>query len=175
MNSFTKNWKFSEKHMDQIKAILRQLAMHIVKIEVATPDEDMQTATDLKIKITAGDVAVRVRRPNCAFRDITIRSINKGNRTEIHKLRDGYGDWYLYAWTDESGICEWVLYDIHKMRESGILDQKRSTIPNGDGTGFYSYSINELSHIGAVIEHHNNTPPMLQPTLFDPPAPDWEY
>ena len=76
-----------------------------------------------------------------------------GHKTEIHKLRDGYGDWYLYAWESEGNrITEYALIDIHKARH--LFTQDRNVIPNTDNkTGFYSYSIEELAKCGALIAY----------------------
>lgn len=72
-DDFRINWNWQLQLMDDIKEILRGQAMHIVDIEVATPEEDMKQATDMKTKITAGDVAVRIRR-DIKWRELTIRA-----------------------------------------------------------------------------------------------------
>ena len=91
MNEFDKNWDWQLNLMDDIKEILRKQAMYIVDIQIANEEDDMKYSTDLKIKITAGDVAVRIRR-DTSFRDFTIRAKNGNSKTEIHKLREGYCD-----------------------------------------------------------------------------------
>jgi len=151
--NFKDNWNYAERKMEQVKVILKSNAMHIVSIEVATPEEDMKQSTDLKIKVTAGDIAVRVRRPYRDFRDLTIRAYNKGSKTEVHKIREGFGDWYLYAWESEGGkLAEWILVDIDKMRESGLIYQDKEIRMNKDGyTGFVNFSLQELDSINAII------------------------
>jgi len=154
--TFETNWNFSEKYIHNIAEILRANAMHIVDIEVATPEDDMKHATDLKITIKGGDIAVRIRRSKWSYRDITIRAYKNGNRTEIDKLRDGYGDWYLYAWeaSDQNSLAEWVLIDINKARE--LFLQERPIKMNNDQTsGFIAYSIDEFKNINAVVEHRS--------------------
>jgi hypothetical protein len=150
--TFQSNWDWHLEYIEQVKEILKNQAMHIVKIEVATPEEDMKQSTDLKIKITAGDVAVRTRRDNCKYRDLTIRAKNGNSKTEIHKLREGYGDWYLYGWTSKNTISEWILVDLNIMRDYHIFDENRWIHMNTDGyTGFYSYSISELERYNAIV------------------------
>lgn len=153
VSAFKKDYSYSASMIGQVCEILKQNAMHIIKIEIATPDEDMKRSTDLKATVTGGSVAVRTRRPYRTFRDLTIRAHKNGNKTEIHKLREGYGDWYLYAWENEFGILsEWILVDINKMRSSGLLYESRPIQPNKDGvTGFISYSIEELKRCGALV------------------------
>ena len=152
--TFKDNWEFQEKYIDVIRNILKDNAMYIVDVEVSTPEEDMKEATDLKIKITAGDVAVRIRRGICGFRDFTVRGYCDGNRTEIDKLQDGYGDWYLYAWENNTrnGIDEWVLINLNKARP--LFYDKRKVKMNTDGrTGFLTYSINELVEYGCIVSY----------------------
>ena len=152
-NAFKENWDFSEKHMPLIKQVLKNNAMYIVKIEIATPEDDMKHSTDLKIHVSSGDVAVRIRRAYMNFRDLTIRAKNGNAKTEIHKLREGYADWYLYLWTGADDlIADWILVDIQKMREAGLLNENRYIKMNKDGyTGFVAYGIKELESIGALI------------------------
>lgn len=150
-NSFKYNWDWQLQHIEQIKQILKKQAMHIVKIEIASPENDMQHATDLEIQIKGGSVAVRIRR-DIPYRDITIRAKNGNSNTEIHKLREGYADWYLYAWTIENKIVEWALLDINIMRLNKLFDETRPIIMNKDGyTGFVTYSLPELNKIGAIV------------------------
>lgn len=152
MSDFEKNWKFSESYMDVIKSILRDNSANIVNIEIAEPEDDMKRSTDLNIKITSGCVAVRIRRANQKYRDLTIRALNGRAKTEIHKLREGFADWYLYLWTDENGVCDWILVDINKMRAAGLLNTSRAIILNKDGyTGFCTYTILELESAKALV------------------------
>ena len=157
--TFQKNFEWQGKFIDEIKRILKSQAMHIVNIEIATPEEDMKKSTDYKIKITSGDVAVRLRRAYYSFRDLTIRAINGNSKTEIHKLREGYADWYLYGWTNDCYISEWMLLDINKMREHDAFSESRPIIMNNDNyTGFVTYSIPELEEMDAVVTKQINIP-----------------
>lgn len=153
MNDFKNNWAFSETHMPEIKDILKRNAMHIVNIVVAEPEDDIKHSTDLKIKITSGDVAVRIRRANKDFRDLTIRAKNGNSKTEIHKIREGFADWYLYLWTNDlNRVCDWILVNVGIMRSCDMFSDKRKIIMNKDGyTGFVAYSINELDKCGALV------------------------
>jgi hypothetical protein len=151
---FKQNWTFSEKYMPQVKQILSKHAGKFLQIEVATMEEDMTLAFDLNIIAhTKNKISVRIRRAEVKFRDITIRSLNGVYDTEIHKLRKGYGDWYLYAWEGSDGrITEYALIDIHKARQ--LFMEDRNTIPNTDGkTGFYCYSLAELAVCGALVAY----------------------
>lgn len=150
-NSFKYNWDWQLQHIEQIKQILKKQAMHIVKVEIASPENDMRHATDLEIQIKGGSVAVRIRR-DIPYRDITIRAKNGNSKTEIHKLREGYADWYLYAWTTKNKITDWVLVDLATMRQKNCFDADRQIIMNKDNyTGFITYGLRELANINAVV------------------------
>jgi len=150
--TFQVNWDWQMTYMDDVREILKSQSMNIVNVEIATPEEDMKQCTDMKIVITAGDVAVRIRRDDCRYRDLTIRAYNRGYDTEIHKLRNGYGDWYLYAWTSNNSIAEWMLVDINILRDNGCFSETRHITMNKDGiTGFISFSIPELEYWNALV------------------------
>lgn len=148
---FNKNWDWQLQYIEQVKEIIRSQATHIVNIEIASAENDMEHATDLEVRVTGGNIAVRIRR-DIPWRDLTIRAKNGNARTEIHKLRDGYADWYLYAWTTENNISDWLLIDLNAMRSKGCFDESRPVIMNKDGyTGFVKYSLPELKSYNAIV------------------------
>lgn len=143
----------SDKYLDSFKDILERNSMHFLSMEISSDIKDTQEATDMVIKIEGGDVALRVREPSCVYRDLTIRSRSKwGGRTEIVKLKEGFGDWYLYGWGDGiNHVREYILVDLHKVREFNLLDVARREISNGDGTKFISIPIGELQMYGCLV------------------------
>ena len=110
---------------------------------------------ELSFKINSGDIAVRIRR-DTNFRDITIRAFNNGHKTELDKIREGYCDWYLYIWTQNNRIVEWIFLDVNLIRASGLFNNDRKVTMNKDNcTGFIIYTIYELSNInGAIVAHY---------------------
>jgi len=154
MTNYATDREWSDKYLPQVSEILRANAMHIVKVAIADNDVDCREATDMTVDVTGGQVAVRVRRPYMHYRDLTIRSWRaSGAKTEIHKLRDGFGDWYLYGWTNgQNQIGEWILVDLDKVREAGLLDSPRKEIPNSDRrTRFVAIGIPELERSGCIV------------------------
>lgn len=142
---------FADAFEPQIKEILRQNAMYIIDICASDENADRKQATDLIVKTIGGSVAVRVRR-NTAFRDLTIRSYRDGRKTELHKLREGFADWYLYAWSSGNTIVEYILVNVNRMRQEGLLDSPRKETPNKDGhTRFVDFPIAELREAGCII------------------------
>lgn len=157
-NNFKGNWGFQEQYLDQVKKIIKDNAMHIIDIEISTPQEDMEKAVDMKVTANRGHVAVRIRRAHQKFRDITIRSANKGHITEIHKIIEGYADYYLYCWENKNctAIGDWVLIDINKCRDvffDGFMEKEETY--NKDGvTAFIAFGIHEFVDKNAVIDYH---------------------
>lgn len=137
----------------QVEGIIRYNIGRLVDIRLAPYADDAKKATDLVISIDSGTVALRVRDAGCPFRDFTIRSsVPSGKQTELHKLREGYGRWYLYCWRTRSGVIrDWILVDMDKMRASGLLYRERQDIKNPDGTCFRVFTIDELRKNDCIV------------------------
>jgi len=126
--------------MHAIVDVLKQNAMHLLSVQVASEQRDLKKATDLVITIEGGDVAVRIRRPGFRgkYRDLTIRSWRHSQATtELEKIRGGFCDWYLYGWSDgKDGLDDWFLVDLKQLRACGLLNDPPFKL-NPDGrTGF---------------------------------------
>lgn len=152
------NFDFEKQTRKQVLEILRRHAADVVQFEIATDEQDQKQATDFVVKTTIGRIAVRVRR--CIpYRDLTIRTrAMYGGRTEIDKLRDGWGDMFLYCWQDNSNnLSEYMLVDIHAMRQAGMLERSYmehlTEIPNNDGTWFCPFSFDSLYEAGCIKVH----------------------
>lgn len=138
-------------YLDSFKEILKRNSMHFLSLEVSDDEKDTQEATDMIIKIEGGDVALRVRDANKHFRDFTIRSRSKnGGKTEIDKIKEGFGDWYLYGWGNNGYVKEYILVDLGKVRDFNLL-KGRKEIPNYDGTRFINIQIGELQMCGCLV------------------------
>jgi len=46
----------------------------------------------------------------------------------------------------------WNFIIRHYFKTSGLPNSEKSTIPNGDGTGFFAYSIDELRESGCLVD-----------------------
>ena len=153
-SDFQRDYDWQDTRIPLIIDILRQNAMYLLSVKVASQDKDTKQATDLLISVDGGDVSVRLRRPGCRFRDLTIRSYrSNGHRTEIDKIREGFARWYLYCWMDDPWtIGDWLLVDLDELRESGLLDDDRPIKVNPGGrTGFKRYNPRELDNEGCVL------------------------
>lgn len=149
---YADNRAFADSYEETLREIVQNNVGAIAAVEVSGRVADMRAGADFRIIMRSGrDVLSRVRR-DVRYRDFTIRAFAGGSRTELDKLRDGYGGWYVYAWTDESGtICDWILVDLDHLRDSGELDKDRPVKRNRDGrTGFISIPIEDLRRADAV-------------------------
>ena len=147
-----KGW--ADNYFTSIRNVIYKVTCQIVKIEVAPDQEDKENATDYKITLETGNIACRVRRPSCKYRDLTIRATRtSGSKTELEKIREGYARWYLYAWAKDGNTFDaWIFVDLDKLRESGLLEQKHGVISNPDGkTGFIALSLNDLFLNNCII------------------------
>lgn len=144
--------EYKQETIQEIKRILLKHSDIFIDINFSTEIEDTKFATDFVVRILNKDISVRIRKSDCEFRDFTIRAMTKyGGKTEIHKIKEGYGDIYLYSWQNENReIREYIIVDINKLRNSGLLND-RKTIPNIDGTGFISIEIDELEEEDCLL------------------------
>ena len=192
VDSFKENWEFQLQYKAQVKAILVQLALkhpyiffNVAAVEDATIEQDTKEATDMVVKIE-GMAAIQCRTRDLETmakshvenkRDLTIRSHIQAQRTELEKMREGHGDYFIYAWVVDSAktIAEWIFVDLGKMRQTGVLDNPTGrNIPNKDGrTWFHAYSMKRLMENDCIIDHncehcrrYEKTADLLQPQLF---------
>jgi len=144
---------FSDKYISQAFDILRSLPANLfVDFEEASFKADTKEATDV-IAIANGRyrIPMRFRRSHKAYRDLTIRSSRPtGIRTELQKIKGGFGDYYFYGWTEGDTVIEWMLVDLDKLRASGLLEKSRKEIRSPDGTYFIAINRNELEEHACI-------------------------
>lgn len=154
VRTFAGDFKWQEKYYPQIERILKMNASKIVKVSIADNDADTKEATDFVVTLKSGRIAVRIRKDiGDKYHDLTIRSKRRsGAETELHKIKKGYADFYLYIWTNAEVITDWWLVDINRLRTSGLLDIPRHETWNRDGgSAFIALVDTELERIGALV------------------------
>ena len=117
-----KGWKDDKRWSDRfIPEIKRTLGEHL--IGEPPVEEDQERNTDLMVlKMDAVRVACRVRKFQYIRgygHQFTIRAGRpSGNKTELTKIIEGWGDYFFYAFSDpqEKEICQWVLGDLKAFR-----------------------------------------------------------
>src|SRR3990167_1331220 len=149
---------WANQHLEAIRLVMKQVAQHVIEIVPATTAQDQHEATDYVVKVTSGDVAVRIRRQRYAdlFGDVTLRLWrSSGAKTEVEKLKAGFARWYLYAWSPNGVFTSWVFLDCDRMRASDVF-QHGIPINNTDGqSGFLALSIPTLRDHGCIVEEWN--------------------
>lgn len=155
---FMRDLYWANKFLPEIKRILKTQAIWMISVQVATPDEDMSLGVDMVIRVEGGNVAVRIRRARCRWRDITIRIRRpSGVPTEIDKIKVGYVSWYLYAWTYKNQITEWVLVDVRRIVELGVFERRWKSFSNRDGTRFIVIPISRLLKENCIVAYTLHT------------------
>jgi len=164
---FGDNWQLALNHMTAIRGILKELpAKYFLDFATATPQQDMEQATDLILEVPGGTMAVRTR-SNKFYQtaltygfDWSIRYECRGHRTEIDKLRDGFADWYFYGYSanDKDAVVAWWLIDLNLVRDEGLLNE--STIQslgwpihdNYDGTAALYVPLRYLEQKNCILD-----------------------
>lgn len=179
MGSYRNDRDWSDALIPQMTAILTPWMPYLAEIVIAPADQDNKEATDFIISLKGSTIAARIRRPDCKFRDLTIRSRrDNGMKTELAKIREGYASRYFYAWTDSNfTIIAWMLLDIDKARVAGLFDRRWPEIRNRDretglpdGTSFISIPVSALYQVKCVIASHKVRTPALPDTIPLTPA-----
>lgn len=156
--------EWGDSYVSQVMDILMKLLPYLVELKVAPIEMDKKCATDFTIRLKGGNIAVRLRRSKYRYRDLTIRALrDNGTTTELAKIKAGHGFRYFYGWIDDNNrIAEWILVDLDKLRESGLLEN-RPFIPNRDpatgkpdGTHFIAIKASELYEAGCLIVYQLN-------------------
>jgi len=153
-----KPWKSDKEWADQfwpeIEEILRDCAGHIIDVTTAAPLADRQEATDYVIELTGGKVGCRIRRCEYyrRFADFTLRSSRpSGQKTEIEKLREGWGDWYLYGWECDGSLIDWKLIDLDVFRQT-LIERPNGRRSNTDhSSDFWYWTFDSLREAGCVV------------------------
>lgn len=178
MGKYEDDRKWADAFIPEIKRVLRQNAPLLMQIEISSAEADMKEATDLNIRTKAGRVACRIRRSDIGFRDWTIRySRPNGIETEYSKIKNGFADFYLYAWAAKDGktFQDWILLDLDRVRINDAFargNQKANT----DGTVFWYAPARSLCDCLLASSMQLPTIPD-DPDWYDEnaPLPDEEY
>lgn len=167
---------WSDRFIPQLKHIVADLL-----ITPAPEEDDMFRNTDLIVlRIEDKRVACRVRRHKYLTDyplDITFRSGRpSGVKTELEKLTEGFGDYFVYAFAsaDETHLCAWRIIDLRvfrawlaRRREEG-QDLPGREVRNGDGSSsFRAIKVKEMPCEAIVCEFGFTTggKPVQEPAL----------
>ncbi len=156
----------ADRFLPEAERVIRLKQPDLAFVRIAPDHQDQNEALDLIVD--AQRWAWRHRRPDCRFRDLTIRYKRRLNETEWAKIQKGYGDYYLYSfttdtsWTEER-FSEWFIVDMNLLRTlRDELVELADIRYNPDGSSsFLAWSIELLRDRGCVVAEK-----MAQPSLF---------
>lgn len=141
--------QLNNKYLLQVRKILVSKAYIFTKFRESTLKEDREQGFDAVLSFPDVKIPIRIRQNKyLQYMDLTIRSKSKYNlKTEIHKIKEGFGDFYFYAWSDETPmkkennkIVSYMILDLNVFRNTIIDRPTQTDKPNGDGTCFNCYN-----------------------------------
>lgn len=153
MKSWEKDKKESDIYLGEIKQII---GMHL--IGEPPIEEDRERNTDLVVlKMDSVRIACRVRTEDYYSQkdyknEFTIRTSRpSGQKTELRKVIEGWGDYMFYGFGNGQMLICWHLLDLKVFRSYFFNMAMRSKvpreIPNRDGSsGFMPFKINDFPH-----------------------------
>lgn len=123
----TRTWVEDERRASPFVSELLEwgqvvLAKKLVRFELAAVQDDALRATDA-FAVFDGDCRIAIRvRFDCSERDWTVRlSRRRNSHIEWQKLIEGWGDYYLYGWTEAGVLIDKAAIDLRRARLAGIL------------------------------------------------------
>lgn len=167
--SYASDREWSDRYLPAMRNLIGPHLLVPSPLEV-----DTQQASDL-IVLRGRDmtIACRVRRHGYADRfpwDVTIRAKrDNGAKTELMKLREGWGDWMFYAHASEDpgALARWYLIDLHVWRGEFVKDgfaialgkppRYRGALSrqsNGDGTHFVAFDVRRFPAEMLIASSH---------------------
>jgi len=151
MANYLSDKEWAETYINEVKKKISKISSQLTFVNDATIEEDISRSTDLVLNTIQGKIAVRLRKPDCDYRDLTIRARrDSGAKTELEKIKEGFARWYFYGWvSDKNHIEEYIFVDLNKLRNTSLLE--RTFIDNKDGTYFIAISKKELKDAGCLV------------------------
>lgn len=153
MKKYLSDKEWSETFINEVKKKISEISSQLTFVNDATIEEDIFQSTDLVLNTIQGKIAVRLRRPDCEFRDLTIRvKRDSDTKTELEKIKEGWGRWYFYGWVSNKNLIEeYIFVDLNKVRTVKLLEKERVLKDNKDGTYFIFINKTELKNSGCLI------------------------
>lgn len=148
---YSQNREWSDNFLPLVKQIV---GPHL--LEPSPYEVDANQCGDLVVvRGKAKTVGVRVREHYAADKwpdQFTIRSrLDSGNKTELAKIINGWGDVFFYGFADENeqGFAGWYLIDMDVFRKALMYPERRDSIRtgekcNGDGTYFRWFKVSDF-------------------------------
>lgn len=149
--NFEEQFAWQDQKIEQVASILGKTFFIRSSFK-----QDVEEATDLIVLESANaKYAVRLRKYDVYgdkyINEFTIRNKTKyGNKTEIHKILNGFGDYMFYGWYDDisNKIKYWSILDLNifRIEINELIIDATPNIKNKDGTGFFSFNFNSFTN-----------------------------
>ena len=163
MQDWKQDKRWSDRFLPEMKRILGEHLIGEPPVE-----EDAERNTDLMVlKMDAVRIGCRVRKYEYLARygnEFTIRAGRpSGAKTELTKIIEGWGDYFLYGFCDEreERLCQWFLGDMKVFRLwfNRQLAGNKGRRPgsgksNNDGSSsFLAFAIPDLPNSFVIARH----------------------
>jgi hypothetical protein len=164
-----KQWKWSDKFIPHIKQILsKHFRIGLEAIKVSPLQEDWRHNSDITI-LEIGNIAISCHVRSYQYykpfgHQVCVRSRYKnGTKTEIDKIRNGWGDYMLYAFAQPTGsrLYAWTLGDLGALRRHILYEMKANgrlpgqEFANDDGVSYgRAFNLDDMPN-GYVVAQHN--------------------
>ena len=117
MSKWENDKKWSDKFLPEIK---RHLGEFLIE-EPKDFEEDRKNNTDLVVlELRAVRIACRIRKDKYREKygdEFTVRERrNSGNKTELAKIVEGWGNFIFYGFADERHLTQWLIGDLNAFR-----------------------------------------------------------
>jgi len=155
MSHWSNDKSWADRFLPEIKRVVRLMSHKIVRVDIAAIADDERRATDYVVIVEAGNIACRVRKPGvwAKYQELTLRSSRpSGAKTEVAKILEGHGDWYLYGWADSvNTFGAWIFVDLDRLRATELMENRKE-MANWDGSsGFIGIPVGELWLGGCLV------------------------
>ena len=153
---FDVGWAFSERHMPAVRDAIGSIPTRIfLDVATAPVERDQHEATDLVLRVSGGDVAVRIRKRaalwDCPEWSVRVRS-RGGHKTELDKLLGGFCRWYFFGYGDgHDGLFAWWLLDLDVVRSAGVLAETWPRHTNHDGSVGMYIPLSSLAALECIV------------------------
>lgn len=138
----------------QIRRILNKNSYMFTNFTESTIDQDMFECFDAVFSFPDVKIPIRIRNYSYQkYLDFTIRSRTRyGNKTEIDKLKEGFGDYYFYCWLNESNVRieRYMIIDLNAFRKD-VIHTPDSEMSNTDGSGFVTFKLYRIIQTSVMI------------------------
>jgi len=146
--------------IDLMYEILQSHLKQIINIKETPLEIDRTFATDLVLlTFNNNSIAVRMRRLKICgkYRDLTIQtqqaSGNRHNTEYVKIFEKGFVRWYLYCWTRNDKIKEWMFVDLDTLRDKKLIENYNEITNKNDNQRFKAIPLEILLKNNCIINY----------------------